>query len=203
VTRRTVGVIDYGIGNHASLHQTLYDVGHRCRISDDAGVLGQCDMLLLPGVGAFRPAMQALKAKALDALVAEQAHRGKPILGICLGMQMLAEASQEGGDTKGLGLIPGEVVSLGEPRWHIGWNAIETTQDDPIFRPSEGDSFFFNHSYAYKGPEKFQVCRATSGAVIAAGVRRDNVIGVQFHPEKSQSAGHALLKRIIEGLCHA
>lgn len=203
MTRLVVGIINYGIGNYASLHHTLYDIGHRCRITDDPIVLKQCDILLLPGVGAFRPAMEALKARSLDDFLLQQSRGKKPILGICLGMQLLADASHEGGYTKGLGLIPGEVRPLVEPRWHIGWNTIEITQDDRLFQPSSGDSFYFNHSYTYQGPKEFQVCQASVGRTIPAVIRQGTVIGMQFHPEKSQISGRSLLKRLIEGLCHA
>jgi imidazole glycerol phosphate synthase glutamine amidotransferase subunit len=203
MTRLVVGIIDYGIGNYASLHHTLYDIGQRCRITDDPAALKQCDVLLLPGVGAFRPAMEALKTKDLDGFLIEEAQKQRPILGICLGMQLLCDASHENGYTKGLGLIPGEVVPLGKPRWHIGWNAIEVSKQDALFQPSNGDAFYFNHSYTYQGSPEFQVCKASSGRAIPAAVCRGKVVGVQFHPEKSQVAGHDLLKRLIEGLCHA
>lgn len=203
MTHRTVGVVDYGAGNQASVRHSLHRLGLRCRVTSDPAVLDACDLLLLPGVGAFPPAAKALKDCGLDRYLLDYAGRGRPLVGICLGMQLLAAASQEDGRTEGLGLIPGEVVALEKPRWHIGWNTLEDVRPDPIFTPSAGKAFFFNHSYAYRGPEEFQVCRTRSGADIVAAVRRDNVLGVQFHPEKSQEAGLDLLRRVIEGLCDA
>lgn len=203
MTRLTIGIVDYGVGNHASVRQCLHHFGLRCRLSDDPLVLNDCDLLLLPGVGAFRLAMQALQMKALDRFLIEQACHKRPILGICLGMQLLSEASFEGGYTAGLGLIPGETVPLGESRWHIGWNTVEPVVDDPLFQHRSDQAFFFNHSYVYRGPEEFQACKTWLDDAFASIVRRDKIVGVQFHPEKSQNAGHALLRQIIEGLCSA
>jgi imidazole glycerol-phosphate synthase subunit HisH len=203
VNKITIGVVDYGVGNHTSVRHCLHDLELRCRVTDDPAVLQSCHLLLLPGVGAFRPAIEALRAKKLDGFLLEQARGKKPILGICLGMQLLTDVSHEDGETAGLGLIPGSVVPLAAPRWHIGWNTIEQVKEDPIFRPSTGQSFYFNHSYAYRGAPEFQVCKTKSAESFASVIRRDNVVGVQFHPEKSQAAGHALLRQIVEGMCGA
>ena len=203
MSKRTLGIVDYGVGNHASVRQCLHHLGLRCRVSNDPAVLGACDFLVLPGVGAFRPAMQALEARSLDRFVKEQAAAKKPILGVCLGMQLLTEASQEDGHTAGLALIPGHIVPLTSLRWHIGWNTIDALQDDALFRRSSGQAFFFNHSYAYDGPDQFQVCRTLCGNPFASVIRSRNVVGVQFHPEKSQLVGHRLLRDLVEGLCGA
>jgi glutamine amidotransferase len=203
VSKLTVGVVDYGVGNHSSVRHTLNELELRCRVSDEPAVLDACDMLLLPGVGAFRPAIEALRARALDKYVKEQATRGRPLLGICLGMQLLAESSDEDGFTAGLGVVPGEVVSLPTPRWHIGWNVIRCVPTDPLFRASDGEAFYFNHSYVYRGPEELQVCRTTASLEFVSGFRKGRIVGVQFHPEKSQAAGRALLRQLIGGLCDA
>lgn len=203
MSRTTIGIVDYGVGNHASVWRTLHTLGYRCRISDEPAVLDAANLLLLPGVGAFPPAMAALNARGLSAYLQEQARHKRPILGICLGMQLLAEASHENDFTAGLGLIPGEVVPLIEPRWHIGWNTIEQVRPDTLLETSIGQTFYFNHSYTYSGPEEFQVCRSRQGKYFPVVIRRGNVIGLQFHPEKSQSAGRQLLRQVIEGLCNA
>lgn len=203
MSRTTVGIVDYGVGNHASVWRTLHTLDYRCRVSGDTGVLDATDLLLLPGVGAFPAAMAALHERNLVGYLQEQARRGRPILGVCLGMQLLAETSRENDYTSGLAIIPGDVVPLGEPRWHIGWNVIEVMRPDPLFRPSDGHSFYFNHSYSYRGPEEYQVCRAGQGNAFPVVIRRENVIGLQFHPEKSQAAGAQLLRQVIEGLCNA
>ncbi len=199
----TVGIVDYGIGNQSSVQHVLGSVGFRCRISDDPGVLDGCDLLVLPGVGAFRPAMEALRARALDRYLGDWAANGRPLMGICLGMQLLANVSYENGVEPGLSLIPGEVRSMGTGRWHIGWNTIECATDDPLFAPSDGQTFFFNHSYVYDGPPEFEVARAQVGGPVASAIRRGAIVGMQFHPEKSQTAGRALLQRLVTGLCGA
>lgn len=172
MSRTTVGIVDYGVGNHASVWRTLHKLDYRCRVSGDTGVLDATDLLLLPGVGAFPAAMAALHEKNLVGYLQQQARCGRPILGVCLGMQLLAETSRENDLTRGLGIIPGDVVPLGEPRWHIGWNVIEVVKPDPLFSPSDGHSFYFNHSYSYRGPEEYQAAgpgremrfRSSSGA---------------------------------------
>lgn len=203
MSRITIGIVDYGVGNHASVWRTLHTLGYRCRVSSQAEVLDTTNLLLLPGVGAFPPAMAALNALGLPDYLREQARRQRPVVGICLGMQLLADASHENDLTAGLSLIPGEVIPLTTPRWHIGWNTIEQVRPDPLFQPSDGQSFYFNHSYAYSGPDEFQICRSQQGRPFPAVIRRGNVVGLQFHPEKSQAAGRLLLRQLIEGLCNA
>jgi len=203
VKPRTVGIVDYGVGNLASLWHALHGLGFRCRISSETTVLDATDLLLLPGVGAFPAAMHALHRTGLSGHVREWARRGRPVVGICLGMQLLADSSTEHGLTQGLGLVPGTVRSLGAGRWHIGWNAVETIRDDPLFRPSHGKAFYFNHSYGVQAAAEHQVCVATDIETVTAVVHRGNVVGIQFHPEKSQSAGREVLLNVVEGLCRA
>lgn len=191
------------MGNHASVIHTLRDIGFRVRVSADMEVLNDVDILLLPGVGAFPSAMQALHQRGLVSYVQEQARIQRPVVGICLGMQLLTSASHELHYTVGLDLIPGEVVPLTEPKWHIGWNSTECIQDDPLFGPSDGQAFYFNHSFMYQGSDEYKVCLSRYPAPIPSVIRRGNVIGLQFHPEKSQSAGKTLLKNIISRLAHA
>jgi glutamine amidotransferase len=204
MTKLTVGIVDYGVGNHSSVHHTLNYLGLRCRVSDDHTLLKACDLLLLPGVGAFRPAMQALEGKGLDHFLVDEVARQKPILGICLGMQLLGKSSSENGRTVGLGLIPGDVVPLGIGCWHIGWNTATLQKPDPLFEVAHNRDFYFNHSYAYHALNEFVVCTTGFGDKrFASVVRFGKVAGIQFHPEKSQRAGHALLNSVIEGLCNA
>ncbi len=205
--RTTIGIVDYGIGNHASVRHTLRSLDFRCRVSAEPSVLDGCDLLLLPGVGAFPPAMRALRSRGLDRFVVDWVNRSRPLLGICLGMQLLAESSGEGEVTPGLGVIPGEVGALGGRQWHIGWNTIDRVvrqEDDPLFRASYGCAFYFNHSFVYRGPAEFQVGATRLGDDrFASAVRRGRVVGVQFHPEKSQASGRELLRTLVEGLCRA
>ncbi|MES2510113.1 MAG: imidazole glycerol phosphate synthase subunit HisH [Pseudomonadota bacterium] len=198
-----IGIVDYGAGNLASVRHGLQHMGFNCRISNDPTVLTACDVLLLPGVGAFRPAMMALKANALDVFLKQQAALNKPIIGLCLGMQLMTDSSEEDGMTDGLGLIPGRIVSLGTRRWHIGWNTLESNSRNLMFAHPRDETYYFNHSFCYEGPEEFQMCTTHFGTSFAAIIQRDKTVGIQFHPEKSQEAGHRLLKQLIEGLSHA
>ncbi len=200
---KSVGMVDYGVGNHASVAESLRRLGYRVKISIEPSVLSATDVLILPGVGAFQPAIQALHRCGLISFLREQAAVGRPLLGICLGMQLLTSGSHEHGYASGLDLIPGHVRQMTDARWHIGWNMLECVTDDPLFRPSHGRYFYFNHSFAYHGPAQFRVAVASNPEQIVAAIRHDNVVGVQFHPEKSQAAGHALLKTIIDGVAHA
>jgi len=206
VTRLTIGIVDYGVGNLASVRHALHAMGYRCRIAGNRETLTQSDLLLLPGVGAFPAAMQALNASGLTDFVCQQARDGKPVVGICLGMQLLADSSGEMGLTAGLGLIPGKVMTLGESRWHIGWNSIEVVKEDPLFMNGDGQAMYFNHSYVFDAPTEYQAVVARLDELsepFTVCVHRKNVVGLQFHPEKSQAAGRHLLASVIEGLCRA
>lgn len=203
MSARTIGIVDYGVGNHASVWRACQALGYRCRVSSDPAVLDATDALLLPGVGAFPAAMAALHAHDLVGYVQARARHGKPLVGICLGMQLLADASTEHGVTAGLGLIPGQVVPLDRARWHIGWNSIEVVNGDVLLAPSDGESVYFNHSYVFNAPPEYQACLARLDDRFVVGVRRGNMVGLQFHPEKSQAAGRALLRNVVEGLCRA
>lgn len=203
----TIGIVDYDVGNHASVWRVMHMLGYRCRVSRDPKVLAESDLLMLPGVGAFPAAMANLRQFGLDEYLIESARSGKPFIGICLGMQLLADASEEQGITHGLGLIPGRVEAIGPQQWHIGWNGIEVEGDDPIFRPSDGQIMYFNHSFHFHcAPEHriaFARLETPKMVPLTAIVKRDNVVGFQFHPEKSQIPGHALLKSVVEGFARA
>lgn len=206
LSKITIGIVDYGVGNLNSVRHSLHALGYRCRIGTNTESLVTADLLLLPGVGAFPTAMQALHRQGLVDFVCEQAHQGKPVLGICLGMQLLADSSSEIEFTAGLGLIPGKVLPLQECAWHIGWNSLEVTQDDPLFNLADGSAMYFNHSFAFHAPSEYRTAVARTDSLSASftvAVRRNNVAGLQFHPEKSQHAGRSLLANVIEGLCHA
>lgn len=200
---KTVGIVDYGVGNHTSVLRTFHELGYRCRVSSQFEILAASDVLVLPGVGAYPAAMSALHERALTEPLQNLARNGKPIIGLCLGMQLLADESLEHGVTAGLGLIPGVVVPLESARWHIGWNTIEVVNSDDLFQPHDGEAFYFNHSHVFSAPEEYQVAVSRLDQPFTVGVRRGNVVGLQFHPEKSQTAGRTMLRNMVERLTRA
>lgn len=202
-----IGIIDYGVGNLFSLCRSLEYVGAQAVVSGDEAVLRSADKLILPGVGAFGDAAAKLRATGLDQLVQEEAAAGKPLLGICLGMQLLFEESEEYGLHKGLGLLPGRVVAMegrlpaGLPIPHIGWNGLTLTNPAcPLFRDTkDGDCVYFVHSYYATDCAPAVIATTEYGAELTAAVARGNVMGCQFHPEKSGDVGLAILKTFCEG----
>ncbi len=199
---QTIGIVDYGVGNLASVWHALHALHYRCRVSSDPATLDATDLLLLPGVGAFPAAMEALHQRQLVPYLQAQAQAGRPIVGICLGMQLLADASTEHRSTKGLGLIPGQVRAIAGGRWHIGWNTLESVRDDPMLDPSHDKSMYFNHSYVVDVAPEYRVCVTRMDEPITAVMRKGNVVGIQFHPEKSQADGRELLRNVVEGFRH-
>jgi len=198
-----VGMVDYGMGNHASVVHSLRNLGYRVNVSSQTDELTAADVLLLPGVGAFPAAMAALHERGLVKYLQMYARKGRPLIGICLGMQLLASTSHEFGSTAGLDLIPGEIVPFPDNSVHIGWNTLEVAQGHPLYALSDGEAFYFNHSFYYQGPSEYQVASTRHPMKFSSVIRRDNVYGIQFHPEKSQSAGRVLLNRLIRGLLNA
>ena len=201
--KTVIGIVDYGAGNCASLRSRIDALGYRTRLVKQAGDLDDIECLFLPGVGAFASAMKSLRESGLDEVTRQWAFSGKPLIGICLGMQLLADVSFEHGETRGLELIPGQVKPLTNPNWHIGWNRLEHHQSHSALSPSYGLDFYFNHSYEFQAPGDYVFAYARVDRPIVAAVVRDRVMGFQFHPEKSQQAGSAILKASIEGLIHA
>ena len=199
-SRLTVGIVDFGVGNHTSVLRCVRQMGFRARISHQPDHLDQADVLLLPGVGAFPTAMERLYATGLVSYLQRAAQLRRPVIGICLGMQLLAQSSTELGFTPGLGLIPGAVEAIGAPRWHIGWNSVEVDDSQSLLKASDGAVMYFNHSYVFRGPEAFVAAHARVSEwsePLVAAIHRDSVWGLQFHPEKSQSPGLELLERLI------
>jgi len=203
VSKLTVGIVNYGVGNLASVKHCLQALDFHCRVSDDTQVLSSCNIVLLPGVGAFPLAMRALQMRGLDRYLIEHSSHGRPLLGICLGMQLLTDASFEGVLTPGLGLIPGKVVSLGQGRWHIGWNSVEKVTASSLFDLVGSETFYFNHSFIYSGADEYQLCRTFFDGNFASMIGKGKTVGIQFHPEKSQVSGHVLLQQIVRRLCDA
>ena len=180
-------------------------IGAECTVTGDAAAIRAADRILLPGVGAFADAADKLRAAGLDAVLREEAAGGKYILGICLGMQMLFDVSREFGVHPGLGLIPGDVVPMAgriPPELkipHIGWNGLIFKREHPLFRyVREGDAVYFVHSYFADRCDDFVLATAEYGAELTAAVGRDNVLGCQFHPEKSGEVGLNILRAFCE-----
>ena len=201
-----IAIIDYGVGNLFSLKSSLAMIGAQAVVTGDADVLRSADRLILPGVGAFGDARQKLAQTGLDAALCAEAARGKPVLGICLGMQMLFDRSLEYGEHKGLGLIPGEVVPMagrlpeGLKIPHIGWNALAICKPDhPLMKYTEsGDCVYFVHSFYAADCADSVIATAEYGIDVTAAVAKGNVMGCQFHPEKSGTVGLGILKAFCE-----
>jgi glutamine amidotransferase len=198
-----VAIIDYGVGNLRSVEKAFQAGGAEAVVTSDERELRAAERLVLPGVGAFRACMDALTARGFDRLVRERIADGTPLLGVCVGMQMLFEESEEFGTTRGLGLMRGRVRRFPEglrvPQ--VGWNQVEWRKPHELAEGIEDESFFyFVHSYFCDASDDADVLGRTEyGAAYASVVARGIVCGVQFHPEKSQAAGLRLLKNFAEG----
>jgi len=203
VRRYKIGIVDYGIGNISSLRYTLKNIGFDTILSSRREELNICDALILPGVGAYQTAMKKLRDTKLDAYIRKIALQGKPILGICLGMQLLGEESLENGKTEGLGLLPAKVIPLGDNKWHIGWNGIKQLNQQDSTQREDKDYYYFNHSYMMECDENIVVSYTYIPEKIIAAVKKDKITGLQFHPEKSQHAGKILLQTLLEELINA
>jgi glutamine amidotransferase len=197
-----VAIIDYGVGNLRSVEKAFHAGGTDSVVTSDERVLRDAERLVLPGVGAFRACMEALVERGFDRLVRERVAEGTPLLGVCVGMQMLFEESEEFGTTRGLGFLRGRVRRFPEglrvPQ--VGWNQVEWRKAHALTEGIEDETFFyFVHSYFCDAAEEADVLGRTEyGNLYASVVARANVCGVQFHPEKSQSAGLRLLKNFAE-----
>jgi glutamine amidotransferase len=195
-----IAIVDYGMGNRRSVEKALEHVGAEPRLTADHGTLRAADGIVVPGVGAFPEAMRRFRAAGLDELIRERAEAGVPVLGLCLGMQLLFEASTEHEGAVGLGLLPGEVTALQAPKVpHIGWNLVAFERPSAL-TDGLGDAaaFYHVHSLACRPAEASDVVgRGEYGERFVSIVERDNVMGVQFHPEKSSRDGLALLRNFM------
>jgi glutamine amidotransferase len=195
-------IIDYGVGNFRNVQKAFEAVGAPAAISDSVEVARQAEALVLPGVGAFGDAIDNLRARGLDQPVLEAAQAGKPLFGICVGLQLLFDESEEMGQHIGLGLLPGKIVRF--PRHltvpHMGWNQIEPRSDHPLLKNvGPGDFAYFAHSYYAAPADPGHVVATTDyGQPFASAVAKDNVCAIQFHPEKSQQVGLQILKNFVD-----
>lgn len=193
-----IAVIDYGVGNRRSVEKALERVGARPEITADADAIAAADGLVLPGVGAFPAGAERLRERGLDAVLRERAAAGVPLLGLCLGMQLLFQRSRELGGADGLGLLEGEVVALqphGERLPHIGWNAVRWERPSPLLTGLPAETYLYHvHSFAAVPADEADVLgTADYGGRFVAAVARPPIYGVQSHPEKSSAHGLALL----------
>ena len=201
-----IAIVDYGVGNLFSLKSSIAAIGADAVVTKDEAVIRGAEKIILPGVGAFEDAMNKLRDSGLADVVKDEVRNGKPLMGICLGMQMLFEKSLEYGEHEGLGLVPGTVIPIGDvipadlkiP--HIGWNALHFTGEKcPIFKyVNDGDCVYFVHSYYAAGCEDYTVATAEYGAELTAAVQNGNIYGCQFHPEKSGKVGLSILRAFCE-----
>ena len=202
-----IAIVDYGVGNLFSLKSSLEAVGADVTVTGEAQVLRQAERIVLPGVGAFGDAAKKLQDSGLAEVICHEANRGKPLLGICLGMQMLLDVSYEYGEHKGLGLIHGairpiaDVIPAGYKIPHIGWNALQfPEQKHPVFRDVQnGEHVYFVHSFHGTDCADHVAATTEYGGILTAAVARDNVVGCQFHPEKSGDVGLRILKAFCQG----
>ena len=200
-----IAIIDYGVGNLFSLCSSFRKIGAEITVTADPEIIEKADKLILPGVGAFANAAAKLRSSGLDAVVKAQAAKGKPIMGICLGMQMLFERSFEYGEHEGLGLLKGSVIpmeGLLPPELkipHIGWNALHFSRDSRLFRYiKEGDCVYFVHSYFASDCDDSVIATTEYSRELTAAVEQGNVCGCQFHPEKSGEVGLNILRAFCE-----
>lgn len=200
-----LAIVDYGVGNLFSLSSSLKYIGIDAIITGDAEIIRKAESIILPGVGAFGDAALKLRDSGLDKVVKEEAKKGKPLMGICLGMQLLFEKSYEYGEHEGLGLIEGEVIpmqgNIPEKLMipHIGWNSLRIKKDCPILKYiNDGDHVYYVHSFYVKGENPAAAAVSEYGVSITGTVQKDNVFGCQFHPEKSGERGLSILKAFCE-----
>ena len=198
-------IIDYGVGNLFSLKSSFAFIGEEAVVTNDKDIIDKSDRIILPGVGAFGDAAEKLRESGLDKVVKEQAAKGKPILGICLGMQLLFDKSYEYGEYEGLGLIKGsvkpieDVIDKGLKIPHIGWNAISFKKEHKLFKYiKEGDFVYFVHSYYAADCEDSVIADTEYGARVTAAAASGNIMGCQFHPEKSGNVGLNILRAFCE-----
>lgn len=203
-----IAIIDYGVGNIFSLYSSFKFIGADAVLTSDPEVIRSSDKIILPGVGAFADAAEKLRATGLDKIILEETAKGKPLLGICLGMQLLFEKSYEYGEHKGLGLIKGSIkpiapevpATLKIP--HIGWNELhfpKNREKSPIFKYTDENSFvYFVHSYYGADCDESVIATTEYSAELTAAVQSGNVYGTQFHPEKSGNVGMGILKAFCE-----
>jgi glutamine amidotransferase len=192
-------IVDHGIGNYGSLKSVFNKLGHEAVVSSEKKDLVNSDFLVLSGVGAFPSSIKYLKKNKTIKNLKKIINNGKPILGICLGMHLLSQSSEEISNNNGLGLIPGKIKINQNNSNHIGWNKLNILKKNSNFSNFQGRYFYFQHGYSYNGSRKYLVADTNINSFkIASIIQNNNIVGVQFHPEKSQETGLEFLKQYIE-----
>lgn len=206
--KQNIVIVDYGVGNTQSVSNAIKFLGYtRVRVSNDESIINNSDALILPGVGAFEEAINNLTSKNIDKILNEEVLvKNKPILGICVGMQMLATISYENGNHKGLNWIPGSVIKLETNGLlsvpHVGWNDVSFNKVNPLFTLNDNPSnFYFDHSYWFKCDDEKNIAGTCNyGMKITAAVQYKNIFGVQFHPEKSHISGFKFFRSFLNSV---
>ncbi len=200
-----IAIVDYGVGNLFSLISSFKKIGADIVVTADAEVISRADGIILPGVGAFEDAARKLRDSGLDKVIIAESKKGKKLMGICLGMQMLFEKSYEYGCHEGLGLLKGSIVPMKNsiPEYlkipHIGWNALHFTRDSNLFKYiNSNDCVYFVHSFYATDCDDSVIATAEYGKELTAAVQKDNIMGCQFHPEKSGEVGLSILRAFCE-----
>ncbi len=199
-----IGIVDYGVGNIFSLCSSFEKIGFDAKLLREPEKLAECERIILPGVGAFGDAREKLRSSGMEESLLNEVKKGKPMLGICLGMQLLFEKSFEFGEYDGLGLVKGSIRPITDviPKDfavpHIGWNALDFSDDELFKYIKKGDFVYFVHSFYGADCEESVIATTEYGAKLTAAVRNGNVAGVQFHPEKSGEVGLAILRAFCE-----
>lgn len=196
-----IAIIDYGMGNLKSVYKAFLSLGADVIVTSDIKELEEASHIVLPGVGAFKDAMNHLQDSGLNLAIYHAIKQGKPFLGICLGMQLLFEKSYEHGEFSGLGLLPGEIVkfkgNIKVP--HMGWNSLEIKKHEPLFKDIQDQNYvYFVHSYYLQTEADIVSAYTTYDKRFAVAVQQDNIFGLQFHPEKSSTYGLQILKNFME-----
>ncbi len=200
-----IAIVDYGVGNLFSLISSFKKIGADIVVTSDPDVINKADGIILPGVGAFEDAAKKLRDSGLDEVIISEVKKGKKLMGICLGMQMLFEKSFEYGEHKGLGLLKGSIVPMKDsipndlkiP--HIGWNALHFTRQSNLFKYiKQNDCVYFVHSFYATDCDDSVIATAEYGKELTAAVQKDNIMGCQFHPEKSGEVGLNILRAFCE-----
>ena len=200
--KKLVSIVDYNVGNLTSIFNAVRRCGYLCKITNKKYDFEKSDLLILPGVGTFYKAMNSLYKLNLINFLKDYAREGRPVLGICLGMQLMADYSNEIFKCEGLGIIPGKIIPIEKPKCHIGWNSINAHKRSCL-REFNNTELYFNHSFSYKCD--YEYVHATSFVnyemeKIAACIKKDKTVGLQFHPEKSQQVGKFLLENLFNHL---